>query len=413
MYGCSRVLLKLWQCLLIAPVVRNRGGGGGRGDEYTFNAVWYTFNLSVLCACLVCGLAAVSDDLQAAKGGRSLRMQNTSSAVVTVLQISLEFITCAMAVISSAARHRTLLAIERQLKRVDAALATCPGQPVARYSLALITVHVVLCVVDGRMWYALSSISWLYGVSYVYLSIDLAAMLMYAQIAWNIGRRFEDINAEVEVKLLGFKHNMTAAHRGHRMPLRVRKFARNTIFVSTVISTPGPADSHDMNMKNISISNLQELHWSLCNSIKMVNDTFGWQLFLQLFCNCVQLIVTPYFMIMDLFYPVIYGSTDIKFIMLQVIWVLTHLSHLLLIVLPTSYATAKGEETAVIICKYLTIKLEPDDMKQFEIFALQSQKYAINFSACGIVNLHRSSITTIIGTALTYLVILIQFQNSD
>jgi hypothetical protein len=96
------------------------------------------------------------------------------------------------------------------------------------------------------MWYALSSISWLYGVSYVYLSIDLAAMLMYAQIAWNIGRRFEDINAEVEVKLLGFKHNMTAAHRGHRMPLRVRKFARNTIFVSTVISTPGPADSHDM-----------------------------------------------------------------------------------------------------------------------------------------------------------------------
>lgn len=96
-----------------------------------------------------------------------------------------------------------------------------------------------------------------------------------------------------------------------------------------------------IDMKNISIVKLQELHWSLCNSIKMVNDTFGWQLFLQIFCNCVQLIVTPYFMIMDLFYPVVYGSTDIKFIMLQVVWVLTHLSHLLLIVLPTSYATAK------------------------------------------------------------------------
>lgn len=96
-----------------------------------------------------------------------------------------------------------------------------------------------------------------------------------------------------------------------------------------------------IDLKNVSISKLQELHWSLCNSIKMVNDQFGWQLFLQLFSNCVQLIVTPYFMIMDLFYPVVYGSTDIKFILIQVVWVLTHLSHLLLIVLPTSYATKK------------------------------------------------------------------------
>lgn len=93
--------------------------------------------------------------------------------------------------------------------------------------------------------------------------------------------------------------------------------------------------------KNVSIAKLQDLHWSLCNSIKIVNDKFGFQLLLQLFCNCVQLVVTPYYMIINLFYPVIYGSTDIKFILIQVVWVLTHLSHLLLIVLPTSYATRK------------------------------------------------------------------------
>lgn len=251
--------MKLWQCLLIAPVVRKRSGGG---DEYAFSGAWYAFNLGVLCACLVCGLAAVSDDLRAAKAGRSLRMQNTSSAVVTVLQISLEFITCAMAVVWSAARHRTLLAIERQLKRVDAALATCPGQPVARYSLALVAVHVVLCAVDGQTWYELSSISWLYGVSYVYLSIDLAAMLMYAQIAWNIGRRFEDINAEVEAKLLGCAHNVAAARRGHRMPLRVRKFARNTVFVSTVITTPDPVDGHGISKSARGVVSLSLLHRS-------------------------------------------------------------------------------------------------------------------------------------------------------
>jgi len=96
-----------------------------------------------------------------------------------------------------------------------------------------------------------------------------------------------------------------------------------------------------LDTKEISITKLQELHWSLCDCIKMVNDKFGWYIFLELFLNCVQLIVTPYFMIMDLFFPMIYGSANIKFILVQVIWVLTHMSHLLLIVLPTSYATKK------------------------------------------------------------------------
>jgi len=39
--------------------------------------------------------------------------------------------------------------------------------------------------------------------------IDLATMLMYAQIAWNIGRRFEDINAAIECKLAGFQTDAT------------------------------------------------------------------------------------------------------------------------------------------------------------------------------------------------------------
>jgi len=96
-----------------------------------------------------------------------------------------------------------------------------------------------------------------------------------------------------------------------------------------------------LDIKEITFEKLQELHWSLCDCIKMVNDKFGWHLFLELFLNCVQLIVTPYFMIMDLFFPMIYHSVDIKFILIQVVWVLTHMSHLLLIVLPTSYATKK------------------------------------------------------------------------
>ncbi|XP_060871411.1 gustatory receptor for sugar taste 43a-like [Metopolophium dirhodum] len=421
MYHCSKVLLKVWQCLFIAPVTLRRKPAVDSSVQpqpyYTFSVWWYAFNLAVLVACVTGGAWAVMEDTRASATGRSLRIQNTSSAIVTALQVTLQCLVCGLAITCSAGRHAMLQDIERHLNHADAVLRVSTGQPAARYTLALVTFHAALFAVDGYLWNTLSPATWMYGVCYVYMFIDLATMLMYAQIAWNIGRRFEDINAAIECKLAGFQAGAAAAfdhsHRGRgcRPPQRVWTFAGHTTVV--VSNNPVAMADRQYDMKNISIAKLQDLHWSLCNSIKIVNDKFGWQLFLQLFCNCVQLIVTPYFIIINLFYPVIYGSTDIKFILIQVLWVLTHLSHLLLIVLPTSYATTKGEKTAVIICKYLTIDIEPGDMKQLEIFVLQLQKYAIDFSACGIVNLHRSTITTIIGTALTYLVILIQFQNSD
>ncbi|XP_060835416.1 gustatory receptor for sugar taste 43a-like [Rhopalosiphum padi] len=420
MYDFSDVLLRVWQCLLIAPVTLQRkavGGGAQPQSQYAFNIWWYALNLAVLAACLAGGVWTVAEDTRAATAGRSVRIQNTSSAIVTALQVTLQCLVCTLAVACSAGRHATLLDIERHLNRTDAVLRVSAGQPVARYTPALVAFHAALFAVDGYLWYALSPATWMYCVCYVYMSIDLATMLMYAQIAWSIGRRFEDINVAIEYKLIGIQTNVAAASdrnrrgNGCRLAQRVWTFAGQTTV--TVSSNPVASADCQYDSKNVSIAKLQDLHWSLCNSIKIVNDKFGWQLLLQLFCNCVQLIVTPYFMIINLFYPVIYGSTDIKFILIQVVWVLTHLSHLLLIVLPTSYATRKGEKTAEIICKHLTIDIEPGDMKQLEIFVLQLQKYAIDFSACGIVNLHRSTITTIIGTALTYLVILIQFQNSD
>ncbi|CAH1724354.1 unnamed protein product [Aphis gossypii] len=414
MYGFSKVLLRVWQCMLIAPVTLRRKPASGDAkpqSHYAFRVWWYVFNLAVLAVCLASGVWTVAEDTRASTAGRSVRIQNTSSAIVTSLQVTLMCLVCTLAVACSADRHPMLLDIERHLNRTDAVLRVSAVQAVARYTPVLVTFHAALFVVDGYSWYTLSPATWTYCVCYVYMSIDLATMLMYAQIAWNIGRRFEDINAAIEYKLVGIQTTMSDRGNNCRPSKPAWKFAGHT----TVVVSSNPLASTDCRYdpKNVSIAKLQDLHWSLCNSIKIVNDKFGWQLLLQLFCNCVQLIVTPYFMIINLFYPVIYGSTDIKFILIQVVWVLTHLSHLLLIVLPTSYATRKGEKTAEIICKYLTIDIEPGDMKQLEIFVLQLQKYAIDFSACGIVNLHRSTITTIIGTALTYLVILIQFQNSD
>lgn len=221
MYDCSKFLLRLWQCLLIIPVTRTPDGAVG-DDAYAFSGWRYAFNLVALAACLATGLWALLDDLQSAKTGRSLRMQTTSAAVVTFLQVLLMAMVCVLAVACSAGRHRTMLEIGRQLKHVDAVLEVPAVRPLDWFAPVLVGVHAALFALDGHSWYALSPFNWAYCVCYVYQLIDLAAMLLYAQTAWSIGHRFEKINAEIERKLAGQQNDYGCSGGGGRPLSRVR-----------------------------------------------------------------------------------------------------------------------------------------------------------------------------------------------
>ncbi|XP_050436548.1 gustatory receptor for sugar taste 43a-like [Adelges cooleyi] len=386
MYGLSKFLLALWRFSFICPVVKHRAA-----DTYRFSRCFYMFNLIMLTVFVGQSVWAVISDVTF---GRTLRIKSTTTTVVTVLQTVLMAMLCVLAVCGSAGRHETMLEIERRLRRVDKALGSLPDQPIVRFGVMLLTCNTALYILDAYAWYRIDQPITAYWVFYVYEHISVASLLLYAQITWCIGQRFHRINSQIEYKLRECIKNATKKQMNPtRQPM---VFVNNYTDINTV-----------------SIAKLQELHDSLCSCIKMVNDKFGWQLFVTLFCNCVHLIVTSNLMLVELFFPAeANANTDIYFKCIQVIWVLIHISHLLLIVLPPSYATKKAERTAVIICKHLSMSLEQDDMKQLEMFVLQSHKEIINFSACGVMSLHRSTITTIVGTAITYLSILIQFKNS-
>lgn len=70
-----------------------------------------------------------------------------------------------------------------------------------------------------------------------------------------------------------------------------------------------------------------------------MNNAFGWQLLTSILSICIHIIATPYFLLLDLFYPAAYGSADIGFLLLQVVWIITHHIHLLLLVMPASAAS--------------------------------------------------------------------------
>lgn len=262
MYDLSKFLLRVWQCFFIAPVIRRKSSASDAERSYAFSTLWYVLNMCVLCACLAGGLCVVMDDLNASKVGRSLRMQNTTSAVVTVLQVVLMSMVCVLSVTGSAGRHHTLLEIGQQLKHVDAVLAvSChAGQSVmVRSAFILLSFHAVLYTVDGYWWYTLSPASWMYFVCYVYLIIDLAALLMYAQISWSIGLRFQQINVAIERKLtatfvcnnnqLGGEAAGCYESRSHLFLRRQRTFNRKNE-ISTIVTKGNYYNHNDTSTKS-------------------------------------------------------------------------------------------------------------------------------------------------------------------
>ncbi|XP_050437075.1 gustatory receptor for sugar taste 43a-like [Adelges cooleyi] len=164
-------------------------------------------------------------------------------------------------------------------------------------------------------------------------------------------------------------------------------------------------------IKYIPFAKFQEYYWNLSHSIKLINDQYGWQLLMGLLQNVMNFVIAPIVLIVQITNPAQWGPVDVKSVVICIAWLVTHLLYLFLMAIPPSYAAAKAEKTAVTICQHLNIYLVPDDMNLLEMFVLQLHKLKPHFTICGVVTLQRSTITTVIGVVITYLVIFIQFQN--
>ncbi|XP_039300407.1 putative gustatory receptor 28b isoform X1 [Nilaparvata lugens] len=70
-------------------------------------------------------------------------------------------------------------------------------------------------------------------------------------------------------------------------------------------------------------------------------------------------------------------------------------------------------KTALIVSRLLSRKLNSQSKKQLEVFSVQLLHTEVNITACGIFTLNYSVLTGMIGAITTYLIILIQFKNSD
>ncbi|XP_046666428.1 gustatory receptor for sugar taste 43a-like [Homalodisca vitripennis] len=160
---------------------------------------------------------------------------------------------------------------------------------------------------------------------------------------------------------------------------------------------------------NSCLSNLRELidlYWLLCDAVQYANVFYGNQLLTTVFSGFAHIIITFYY----LFLHLVPGQGS--YLVIQGFWAITHISHLVLLVRPSTALTDAANETAPIVCRLINRDLNSNVKKQLKEFLLQLIHHNAALSARGVFPIHSHILTSIAGSVTTYLVILIQFQTT-
>ncbi|KAF9407465.1 hypothetical protein HW555_012518 [Spodoptera exigua] len=147
------------------------------------------------------------------------------------------------------------------------------------------------------------------------------------------------------------------------------------------------------------VRRLAALHGTLCDVVNSIDDSYGLPLIVVLISTLLHLIVTPYFLIME----IIVSTNRVHFLVLQFLWCVTHMLRMIV-----------GKRTEALVCRLMTSAPSTGVLpSRLEIFSRQLMLQSVSYAPMGMCTLHRPLVASVIGAVTTYLVILIQFQRYD
>uniref|UniRef100_A0A1I8NC04 Gustatory receptor n=1 Tax=Musca domestica TaxID=7370 RepID=A0A1I8NC04_MUSDO len=160
--------------------------------------------------------------------------------------------------------------------------------------------------------------------------------------------------------------------------------------------------------KSLLLKMLAECHESLGKCVELVSSSYGMAVLFILLSCFLHLVATSYFLFMEFL-----EKNSGGFSWLQVMWITFHTSRLLLVVEPCHRISAESSKTIHIICEIERGIHDSILAEEVNKFWQQQLVFKDRFSACGLVIVDRSLLTSIFSAIATYLVIIIQFQKSD
>ncbi|XP_069669417.1 putative gustatory receptor 28b [Periplaneta americana] len=161
---------------------------------------------------------------------------------------------------------------------------------------------------------------------------------------------------------------------------------------------------------------LRVLHFLLCDVASNIDQTYGFQILLDIATALINITTYLYFCLLYTLQLHSYENVIIKFGHMLSVHLLWLAMYVLKVVFINVSCDATGKEAAlarILIQKILfSFDLDAEAVFQLEAFSKQLLFQKLSFSACGFFYLNRSVLCSIAGAVTTYLVILLQFQIS-
>ncbi|KAF5275131.1 hypothetical protein FQA39_LY18689 [Lamprigera yunnana] len=347
------------------------------------------------------------------RSDKSIRMKQSTGKYVTVVDISIVALVVFVGIFGTPFRVDSFLSYVSCINEVDATLVVSDARRARHVSMcrvfAVFVVTTVILAFDLSIWWTISSSSrdsnFLIG-NYIAFYISYYILLLlecqYWHLIYCIKRRLKLLNSYLKI------HNV---HTDDVVKNVVNKHF--SIFKNVHKQIPKQVIGNQKNLvgngvlTNEYITRMIRVYLKLCDAADYVNQCCGLIVLIILVSCLLHLVVTPYFLILE-----IAGRNNLLFATLQSVWLITHSLRLIIIVEACYECTEEAGRTK-------TARLQSDVQRfrseheeagknifdpiftggevllfQLELFATELNHRQIVYTACGLVKIDRTLITS-------------------
>ncbi|XP_026272762.2 gustatory receptor for sugar taste 43a-like [Frankliniella occidentalis] len=288
--------------------------------------------------------------------------------------------------------------------------------------LTLSALHLAYVSFVGGALHALSHVPNQFNYQLIYTMEAL-----FAEETDSIFRRFRTLNARLESTCLGAASRYPLDLHPGMIP--VGETSRKLPAPTHALRRGAPTDKSSTRARTksfysgvpefdgVPIHQLEDAHALLCSSALNLTRRYGPVLLIDVLNLLLHFVTTAYFffsmIVVDakLHQNVAHRITMYVYVTLQGLWMLAHVSRLVLLVQPCSNVKEEANETGALVGTFLNM-LHPccHLRKQLELFSMQLMHQRVGFSPCGLFELDLKLLLSLLGAVTTYLVVLFQIR---
>ncbi|XP_020712583.1 gustatory receptor for sugar taste 43a isoform X2 [Ceratitis capitata] len=352
-----------------------------------------------------------------------VRMKSATSKVVTALDVSVVVLACSAGVGCGLLGYRATRELNTRLRKIDDSMHSYSNFKRDR-TMAILMMVLPLTAITSILGLDLSTwlrfaigvrtpqddtelnVQW-YIPFYSLYFILTGLQINFANTAFGLGRRFRRLNVMLRNSFLKDNNQKDAPMKPPITTVKVvsqHPLALHQSLAKLTNDTLQGSGKQKVNLLRL----LEENHESLGKCMRLVSNSHGFAVLFILVSCLLHLVATSYFLFLELL-----SKKDSGMVWLQVLWIIFHALRLILVVEPCHLATVESKKTIQIVCEIERKIHDPILAEEVKKFWQQLLVVDVEFSASGLCRVNRTLLTSFSSAICTYLVILIQFQNTN